>query len=206
MKEFVKKYAKGVHSQNGEEGIIEEALKRMDKSVGVAVEFGAPNQTYCSNIYFLKEKGWVCRYFSDEASEGVEQKFITPGNVNELPECNVLSIDIDGNDFEVWKAYNGRPEIVIIEINSSLNPDEEFFSPSQGSSFYTMNKLASEKGYFLLCHTGNCIYVDLKYKELFPEIYLIVTSNLFFNRSWLPKEDLGGVQFKLSDSNGVVYK
>lgn len=205
MKDFVKKYGKDIDSQNGENGIIEEVLKRLDKSVGVAVEFGAPNQTYCSNIHFLKAKGWNCRFFNDVAGEGVEQKFITAGNVNELPLCNVLSIDIDGNDFEVWKAYKGRPEIVVIEINSSLNPDEEFFSPEKGASFYTMNKLASEKGYFLLCHTGNCIYVDLEYKNLFPEIHLIVTSERFFDRSWLPKET-EGAQFKLSNSNGVMYR
>lgn len=177
---FVEKYSKNITSQNGENGIIEEVLKRIGKSVGIAVEFGAPDQTYCSNIHFLKEKGWVCRFFNDRASQGVEERYITPSNVNELPLCNVLSIDIDGNDFNVWKAYNARPAIVVIEINSSLDPDVEFFHPEKGASFCTMNKLAEEKGYFLLCHTGNCIYVLNEYKHLFPEI-----KEKEFNKSWL---------------------
>jgi len=57
----------------------------------------------------------------------------------------------------------------IIEINSSLPPEIYHFSKEQGCSFSMMNALAEEKGYFLLCHTGNCIYVLEKYRELFPD-------------------------------------
>lgn len=184
MKDFVKKYGSNITSQNGENGIVEEVLHRLQIQEGRAIEFGAPTKRYCSNIYPLGR--WEKLYYDNyPQEEGVTMKVITPENVNDLPNCDLLSIDIDGNDFNVWKAYNGKPAIVIIEINSSLDPDIEFFHPDRGSSFCTMNRLANDKGYFLLCHTGNNIYVDLKYKSLFPEIDLIVTSEKFFNHSWL---------------------
>jgi hypothetical protein len=187
MKSFVKKYANNITSQNGENGIIEEVLKRIGLYSGIAVEFGAPTKDYCSNIHPL-EGAWAKRYYDVSPSDpDITKAEINPGNVNDIitPNADVLSIDIDGNDFNVWKAYKGKPAIVIIEINSSLDPDVEFFHPDRGSSFCTMNRLANDKGYFLLCHTGNCVYIDLKYQSLFPEINLIVTSEKFFNNSWL---------------------
>lgn len=207
MKDFVKKYAKNVYSQNGEDGIIEEVIRRIGIVKGTSVEFGAPELTYCSNTANLPVQNFNKFYFDDNPqSAAIFKRFITPENVNEVlpPDCDVLSIDIDGNDFNVWKAYNGKPAIVIIEINSSLDPDVEFFHPDRGASFCTMNRLAQDKGYFLLCHTGNNIYVDLKYKELFPEIHLIVTSHYFFNYSWRPKPE--GLQFTTKETRGIVYK
>jgi len=206
MRKFVNQYSNNTTSQNGENGIIEEALKRIGLSNGIAVEFGAPTKEYCSNIYPLE--GWQKFYYdASPVDTEIMKALINPENVNDIIPANadVLSIDIDGNDFNVWKAYNGRPAIVIIEINSSLDPDVEFFHPDRGASFTTMNRLATDKGYFLLCHTGNCIYVDLKYKDLFPEIHLIVTSEYFFDRSWLPKES-GMSRFSIKESNGFNWR
>jgi len=208
MLDFVKKYSdNGLYSQNGEYGIIREIIKRIGLSEGVAVEFGAADGFYCSNTADLCNEFKWTRHLYDlvPTGTGVAQMEITQDNVNILPKCDLLSIDIDGNDFNVWKSYEGRPAIVVIEINSSLDPEVEFFHPNRGSSFWSMNRLASDKGYFLLCHTGNCVYVDLKYKDLFPEINLIVTAEKFFNRGWLPKEETAN-EFSLSNNNGFYYQ
>jgi len=178
MIEFVEKYSKNIYSQNGEDGIIEECLKRMGIVLGSCCEFGAADGYFCSNTRALIEKGW--RFTMLEAGNG---QFVTPENVNELvPDCDVLSIDIDGNDYAVWKAYDKKPKIVVIEINSSLDPDENFFSEEKGANFSMMRHLGWDKGYTLLCHTGNMIFIDDKYSELFPEIK---TATEFFNKSWL---------------------
>lgn len=181
---FEDKYGWKIHSQNNEEGVIEEILKRIDKSIGVSVEFGAPNDYYCSNTRFLKDKGWSS-YFFDSAPESasVYKKLITPENVNELPKCNVLSIDTDGQDYEIWKAYKGTPEIVIIEIDSSLNPLVDAVNNDGGVSFSKMLKLGIDKGYYLICHTGNMIFVREKFRHLFPETDILTIDK--FNRSWL---------------------
>jgi hypothetical protein len=108
-------------------------------------------------------------------------------------EFDLLSIDIDGMDYHIWEGLkNYRPKIVIIEVNSSIPPDQEqIHSDSNpiGSSFKSMVRLGQQKGYTLICHTGNVIFIrnDLlvrlsiseKYKKMFfhPEI--------LFDTSWL---------------------
>lgn len=181
MAHSIHQYAdNGLYSQQGEAGIINEALKRMNIPHGISVEFGAPTREYCSNTLHLEEKGWICYFFDENPSDPfVMLKRITPENINTLPDCQVMSIDCDGPDYDLWAAYNGKPDIVVIEINSSLDPERDYYSPDKGCNFSWMNKLAELKGYFLLCHTGNNIYVLNKYKELFPD------ADITFNRRWL---------------------
>lgn len=173
-------YQKNVHSQNGEDGILTEVLRRMKLTKGEAIEFGAPTMQYCSNTFNLP-KGWNKYYYDINPQEqGVIKAEITPENVNEvIGECDLLSIDVDGNDFAIWQAYTFQPKVVIIEINSSISPNVEHTSLKHGTSFKTMNMLAEEKGYFLLCHTGNCVYILNKYKKLFPD------ADVTFNPYWL---------------------
>lgn len=181
----IKEYSRNVYSQNGEDGILAEAIKRINPKPKVAVEFGGADGFFCSNTALLRREGWnVIMYDINVPMTEQDKLFvicheITPENINEIPKCSILSIDIDGNDYEVWKAYDGTPDIVVIEINSSLNPDIEYFHPEHGASLITMNILAVAKGYFLLCHTGNCIYVKFKHNHLFPD------RDESFNTQWL---------------------
>ena len=177
----IKNFAGGQFSQNGEAGIIDECIKRMKLKPGTAVEFGAPTKQFCSNIYHLIAKGWDCQYFDSEPQEpGITKVFITQDNINDvLPTCSIASFDTDGHDWELWISYKDKPQIMIVEINSSLQPSEDYYSPDKGASFKTMNELAWHKGYDLLCHTGNCIYVRKDLTYLFPD------RDITFNTAWL---------------------
>jgi hypothetical protein len=173
MLSFFDKYNYSGTSQNGEEGILKECIRRIGLK-GIAVEFGAPTKKYYSNIYFLVgNPNWQCYYFdSDPMEEGISKLFVTEENVNEeIPDCNILSIDIDLNDYYIWEAYEGYPDIVIIEINSGIHPEENVIcEPNLGTSYKPMVELGIEKGYFLLCHTGNLIFVRNDYYKLFHEV------------------------------------
>jgi len=179
MKKTILSYRANIYSQNGEDGIIAESIKRIGMTNKVAVEFGGHDGKFCSNTRALADIDWQVYMYDVNPVPPVIKKEITPENVNELPPCSVLSIDIDGNDYAVWAAYEGDPDIVVIEINSSFPPDQESFHVEHGASFATMNRLAEDKGYFLIAHTGNCIYVRNKYRELFPD------ADQTFNNSWL---------------------
>ena len=37
-------------------------------------------------------------------------------------DFELLSIDIDSFDLDVWNSFSGNPKVVVIEINSSLRP------------------------------------------------------------------------------------
>jgi hypothetical protein len=187
MLSFAEKYGDNVTSQFGENRIIDECIKRIQPELKIAVEFGAPDRMYCSNIYPLIGKGWDCYYFDDKTNDPyVTKKLITVDNINGLPKCSVLSMDTDGADYYLWQAYNGQPDIVVIEINSSLPPMVDHVSMEKGASYISMLTLGISKGYFLLCHTGNMIFILNKHRYMFPEIKGDGIENWedYFNKSW----------------------
>ena len=92
--------------------------------------------------------------------------FITPENINNLLEKTVkaevdfLSIDIDGNDYEILEALHViQPKIIVIEnkveygnhdIAITKRSGKGFEQADLGASPYTMTKLAETKGYTLI--------------------------------------------------------
>lgn len=204
MLTFHKKYAADIFSQTGEDGLIEECLKRINPIGKKLAEFGAHDGKYCSNTRLLLESGWQGKLL--EADPGLFKQLldnnimtgvelycgmVTPENVNALvpADIDVLSIDVDGNDYAIWKAYRGRAAIVVIEINSSIQPDafEPVSDLQRGTGYLPMVALGIAKGYFLLTHHGNCIFILNKYRELFPEIEGngLENAELYFSRDWL---------------------
>jgi hypothetical protein len=187
------KYRKNMYSQNGEDGIISEILNRIPNLSRWVCEFGAWDGKQCSNTFSLVEKRYSAVYI--EARDDYYQDLLE--TVKEYPniipihqmvdyegsntlddilsrtdipiDFDVLSIDIDSYDYQVWKSVTKySPKVVIIEINSSVSPLNEthIHGPSvEGTGFLPMMKLGIEKGYTLLCHTGNLIFVrnDLAY-------------------------------------------
>lgn len=168
----ITQYKKNIsYSQFGEEGLLQEIIRRIKPSLLYAVEFGGHDGYFCSNTALLRDQGWQVNMYDIEPRSSLVMKFeITPENVNSaVRPCTVLSIDCDGPDYELWRAYNGKPDVVIIEINSSKDPDLDHYDKDTGANYSIMKKLGEEKGYFLLCHTGNMIFILNKHKKLFPD-------------------------------------
>jgi hypothetical protein len=95
---------------------------------------------------------------------------------------DVLSIDIDGNDYWVWKGLTYEPKIVIIEYNSNYENTESktiAYDPGHvwaGDSYYgasakALCDLAAKKGYILVhcVSPTNLIFVKQKYAGLYPK-------------------------------------
>ena len=111
------------------------------------------------------------------------QAFVQRENINELirtagysGSVDLLSIDIDGNDYWVWEVLDViDPRVVIIELQSKLglrslvSPYDKDYRVSEkeaphfhGASPAAMTKLAAKKGYRLVGANGygnNAIYV-----------------------------------------------
>jgi hypothetical protein len=78
------------------------------------------------------------------------------------PEFDLLSIDVDGNDYWIWKAIDGyHPRVVVIEYNIFFGPtvrktipyNADFHwdkTPYHGASLAALQKLGREKGYTLV--------------------------------------------------------
>lgn len=199
------------YSQNGEDGIIEEIFKRIGADNSFFVEFGASTNGLENNTTYLLLKNWKgCWMEADPKNvEGIKKKFInfvvnktlsiksafvTAKNIEEIlkklnvpKEFDLLSIDIDGNDYWVWKAIaNYNPRVVIIEYNPVFDPALKWvmkYNPKHvwngtiyyGASLKSLENLGSKKGYKLVgCNfTGaNAFFVreDLA-KDKFLEPY-----------------------------------
>lgn len=201
------------HSQNGEDGVIAEILNqlKMDNHVEYwCVEFGAWDGLHLSNSFCLVEKGWNAIYIEGNSSRFQEllrtcQRFTKivpikakiskfPDDINSLDnllantnlpkDFELLSIDIDSYDLDIWKTLKGyHPKIVVMEIDSSIPPGIEWtHGPlTRGNSFSSTLKVAETKGYVLVCHTGNLIFVrrDLINSLSFPRSYFLNPELLY---------------------------
>lgn len=105
---------------------------------------------------------WGTVGFKDD--ENSLDAFLTRAEAPSL--IDVLSIDIDSYDLHVWRAFkNRRARIVVIEINSGVPigthqlHDESCTPRKEGSSYSAMMEVARIKGYRLVAHTGNLIFV-----------------------------------------------
>jgi len=192
-------FARNVTSQYGEDGIIEKALEVLGERDGWCVEFGSWDGRKCSNTFHLiKQKQYAAvliegsrKRFKDLSATFKENDKVTLINAyvgfgeqdnldsilqkTKIPvNFDVLSIDIDGNDYHVWQALAGyKPKLVVIEFNPTIAKSVEFVQPAdarvcQGSSLLSIAKLAKSKGYELIYATKtNAIFVDAKYFGLF---------------------------------------
>lgn len=208
MLSFLHKYAKDyIFSQNGEEGILYECLSRMGIATeGHAVEIGGNDGRWCSNTAMLLENGWSGLFVEADYSQYQKCRSnwashprvrcqcarVTAWNINAFVghECDVLSLDTDGSDYQLFQGLNAKPKIVIVEIDSSYPPDVWAFNSDGAGTYRNTVELGIEKGYFLLCHTGNLVFVANEYRGLFPEIEGDGLSNaeLYFKRDWLKAE------------------
>lgn len=167
-------FEKRVYSQNGEDGVLEKIFEVLGiLNEGYYVEFGVHDGTECNTRYFRETYGWngllIDNGFENN-SINLHKEFITAENINELfdkyntpEEFDLLSIDIDFNDFHVWKALDSRfsPKVVIIEYNASHLPTEDLVvvynasttwdgSNYYGGSLLAFARLGKEKGYSLV--------------------------------------------------------
>ncbi len=207
-------YRKNIYSQNGEDGVLKEILQRLQISAGSFVEFGAWDGKHLSNTYHLLELGWKGVYIEGDQdkfqileknmkmfSQQVEliHTYVEPDGKNTLDNLlnstriqktfEVLSIDIDSYDWEIWRSFrNFFPTVVIIEINSSIPVGIYQTHRSQnvlGSSFSSTVDLGAKKGYTPVCHTGNLIFVENSSVEQLklPTVELNFPETLF-DYSW----------------------
>lgn len=90
-----------------------------------------------------------------------------------LEEFDLLSMDVDGIDYHIWKQLAGyRPRVVIIEINTSIPPHISLIGRERGNYIGTgikdMCELGNNKGYDLVaCTITNAVFVIHEEAEKF---------------------------------------
>tara|TARA_R110002074_G_scaffold391022_1_gene575458 strand:- start:34 stop:534 length:501 start_codon:yes stop_codon:yes gene_type:complete len=89
---------------------------------------------------------------------------------------DIISIDVDGLDYNIFKAMNKYlPKVICIEVNAGHSPLYNVEIPinisqnNVGQSLKVICDYAATKDYFPLCYTGNLFLVKNEYKELFKD-------------------------------------
>ena len=214
-------FKKKIISQNGEDGIIEEIIKRLELKDLWCCEFGAWDGIYFSNTFHLiqtrnakvimiegdkdkflnllktqssyPEQIFALNYFVDykKNSPNLLDKILK--NTKIPKDFDVLSIDIDSYDLDVWESLkNYAPKLVIIEINNEIEPGklQRHSEENWLNSFTSTVEVATEKGYTLICHLFNLFFIrnDLLDKINIEQQY-VDNPALLFDWKWVHRAE-----------------
>ena len=186
----INKFGIKIYSQNDEDGIILYIFKHIGVKTKKFVEVGVENGIECNTTNLLKNFDWSGAQIEGNKklynNAKIQLKkvlgkkiknlkllniFVTKKNINQIlkkysgKEIDLLSIDIDGNDFWIWKAINCvKPRLVVIEYNSFFGPnisatikynskfswDHYNNKPYYGASLKALEKLGKQKKYSLV--------------------------------------------------------
>jgi hypothetical protein len=176
-----------VHSQNGEDGILAYLLGRIGSTTREVVEFGIGDGSECCAANLVLTFGWTAHLLEangDDAAAAaalyaerapgrvhVDHEAVEPDTVDELlsrhvsQTFDVLSVDVDGNDYWVLDALTAvRPRVIVVEYNASFGPERSVTIPytrgfdryrAHASGFYhgasltALARLGERRGYVL---------------------------------------------------------
>lgn len=180
-----------VYSKHGTDGILAYIFSKIGVTNRTFVEMGVETGRECNTANLSLNFGWngllidaneewikSARAFYAEKlgnrSGNVKAvaSFVSAENINQTlkdsgltGEIDLLSIDIDGNDYWVWQAVNAiNPRVVVLEYNPALGlrsltikyDPKHRYNPHRvhplyfGASLVAITKLAKKKGYALM--------------------------------------------------------
>lgn len=175
-----------VYSQNDEDGIVLEILSRIGIRHRTFFEIGVGNGLENNTLFWLKQqwKGvwidgssgnseFIHLHFERAMEDGLlvfKEAMVNAENIDGLvlstgfagSEVDLLSIDIDGNDYYVFdRLSNLSARLVVIEYNAKFPPPVTWRIPYDpdymwsgsdwfGASLQSMNELFERKGYVLV--------------------------------------------------------
>lgn len=195
-----------VYSQQDEDGILREIFRRIGVAHKVFVEFGVGNGLENNTLALLFE-GWQGLWLEASARHvraitthlacvirtgrlQVVPCFVTKGNIDALisshirpGEIDLLSVDIDGNDFHVFSAITCvRPRVVVMEYNAKFPPPVLFCMDYRESYVW---------------QGDDCFGASLKYLEVHLEErgYRLVGCSLSGVNAFFVRSDLAGDRF-----------
>lgn len=181
-----------VYSKHGGDGLLLYIFSKVGTTNHTSVEVGIEDGRECNTANLILNFGWKgllieadktwaesARSFFNEGlgnkvgAVKVADSFVTAENINETlldnnmsGEIDLLSIDIDSNDYWVWKSITAvNPRVLVMEYNAAFglhsmtikyDPNFHFQKTYHknplyfGASLKALAKLAKSKGYILV--------------------------------------------------------
>jgi hypothetical protein len=204
------------YSQNGEDGILLYLFSLIGMTDRRCVEICAGDGIECNAANLILNHGFSALLVDGDErnvavandfygrhrdtfafAPSVVQRWIDRDTVDDLlrqqsmtGEIDLLTIDIDGNDYWIWQAIECvSPRVVVVEYDNSWGPDEavsmhydpeyvfrvsEPGMPHCGASLAAFVSLARQKGYRLVGSQLRCFNAfflrDDVGRDVFPEV------------------------------------
>jgi len=205
-----------IYSQEGVDGLLLQIFSKIGAAQRKFVEIGCGDGRECNTANLSLNLGWSGALIdSDELRLASARKFygrmlqhksaevrildahLTRANVNQVVaaagesgEIDLLSIDVDGNDYWIWKALTVvEPRVVVAEYNASFGPGQAVTVPYDpnfdcskahpsgfyhGASLAALTRLGAEKGYALVAVDSqgvNAVFVKQELADgVFPTL------------------------------------
>ena len=175
------------YSQHGEDGIVAKLFELIGAKSKLCIEFGAWDGLYLSNTANLWTNGWKAVLIEGnprrweilkENTKGSDcvciKAYVAREGPNSLEsllrragvdfEVDLLSIDIDGDDYHVLDSLDTlKPRIIICEYNPTIPAETDLYAcygNNFGASVSALARVAGNKGYKLVALTDtNCFFV-----------------------------------------------
>jgi hypothetical protein len=179
------------YSQYGEEGYLQFIFKNIGIKSKFLVDIGANNGTYLSNTKQFRNEGWTGILIDGQPFPNVHQHYVSAENVIDIlkrhkcpEEFDLLSIDVDGNEFwilsELLKQF--KPRVIISEYNSEFG----------GSKAIEYDPKFTFKA---TDHYGYTFEAGLKLADRFD--YRVIFQNSNLNMYYLRKDEMDDPDMKI---------
>lgn len=180
MTPLLSAYGRNVFSQHGEDGMLEHLFAIIGIEHRRCAEVGAHDGLHLSNTALWWRQGWNATLIEADRSrfELLRQNTadtdhiitldwrITPDNINAAfaGDYDLLSLDVDGDEYLLWTQLAARPRVMVVEFNQTV-PWWYSIRPRHtggqfGASAAALHWLGNQLGYQLLGRTDcNLIFV-----------------------------------------------
>jgi hypothetical protein len=232
-------------SQFGDDGIVQYLVHMLNIEERTFVEFGVEDYREANTRFLLVSDNWrglvmdgsatnVARIKSDPIcwrhDLTAASAFIDAENIDSLidgagisGDIGLLSVDIDGNDYWVWKAISVvRPVIVVCEYNSVFGPERAITIPYDprftranahyshlyfGASLPALVALGAQKGYSFVGSNsaGNNAYF-VRSDRIGSVPVLTAAEGYVCSRFRESRDETGGLSYLAGDSRLEVIR
>jgi len=234
-----------VFSQFGEDGIIQYLISRLEITDETFIEFGVEDYTESNTRFLLVNNNWKGLVIDGNPSniDAIRNSeiywrhditavpaFINASNINQIitdngfsGEIGLLSIDIDGNDYWVWRAIDCvNPVLVICEYNCVFGNEHSLTIPYTidfqrsrahyshlyfGASLPALRELAESKGYnYVGCNSNgnNAFFVRNSHAHRLH--HLIGSAEFVLSKTRDSRDDQGRLNFVSSEERRTIIK
>jgi len=199
-----------LHSQNSEDGILLALFRHAGVTGRRFVELGS-GSSGGNAAMFAAEFGWTGLMVEGDPGKAAmaARRFphvnavcawITPETVNQLlqehgvtGEVDLLSVDVDGNDYWVWQALSAcSGRVVMLEYNSMFGPERAVTIPYDpkfnrrdhrfcyfGASLAGLTKLSAAKGYRLVAVDPTGVNAFFLRADVAPDIPAVDPASVY---------------------------